>query len=221
MEYIVVRQNRKTAVLVINNKLQLIVKVPKYVTKKQIEHFVKLNEKWISETVTRKQQLMMKNDWFQTGQLLFLGTYYPVRLQADAGKKSEVVFTGESITVRYNGTEEDARCQMEKFFRRAANEKLTELAEAYADLIGVKYNKISIRKQATRWGSCSSKGNLSFNLKILCAPIEMVAYVALHEVMHLKHFNHSRDFWNEIQQVMPDYKKRMNYFKQFGQNFII
>lgn len=221
MEYIVVKQKRKTATLVVDDQLQLIVKVPKYMTKKQIENLVKSNEKWINETRAKKEQILMKNDWFQTGQILFLGSYYPVRLHCSPKEASKAFFTGEYFLINYNGTEEDARNNIEVLFRKIAKEKFSQMTKEYAALLHVEYNKITIRKQATRWGSCSSKGNLSFNLKLLCAPVEMIAYVALHEVMHLKHFNHSKDFWNDIEKVMPDYKVRMNYFKQFGQNFII
>ncbi|WP_172674761.1 M48 metallopeptidase family protein [Cellulosilyticum ruminicola] len=95
------------------------------------------------------------------------------------------------------------------------------LTEKYAQLVGVKFNKITIRKQETRWGSCSQNGNISYNVKLMCAPMEIIEYVILHEVMHLRHFNHSTAFWENIKMIMPDYKKRMDYLKQFGHNFII
>ena len=130
-------------------------------------------------------------------------------------------FNDKGFIIVSDGSENVERQLVEKFFRKQAKEELTGLADFYAKKVGVKYHKITIRNQATRWGSCSSKGNLSFNLKIMCAPKEMIEYVVLHEVMHLKHFNHSKAFWQSIEEVMPNYKVCMNYFKQYGQNFMI
>ena len=75
---------------------------------------------------------------------------------------------------------------------------------------------MTLRKQKTRWGSCSSKGGLSYNIRLMSAPIEVIEYVVLHEVMHLIYFDHSKAFWNAIAKVMPDYKTRQSYLKEQG-----
>lgn len=221
MQYIVVKQKRKTATIIVNDQLEVLVKVPQYMTKKQIDDLVNKHEKWIIESLEKKRNFSEKNDWYQTKRILYLGDYWPVTLISDSNQKSRAFFDGKRFIVISDGSEIASRRQMEHFFRKQAKEIIMPLADEYASLLEVTFNKITIRKQVTRWGSCSSKGNLSFNVKILCAPIEMIAYVVLHEVMHLKHFNHSQAFWQEIGVMMPDYKRRMNYFKQFGQNFMI
>lgn len=221
MQYTVVKQKRKTATIVINEQLEILIKVPHYMTKKQIEHLVNKHEKWITESLEKRKSFYEKNDWYQTKRMLYLGEYWPVTLIQDLCQKPRAFFDGKRFIVISDGSEAAIRQEMECFFRKKAKELLVPLVNEYASLLEVNFNKVSIRKQVTRWGSCSSKGNLSFNVKILCAPIEMITYVVLHEVMHLKHFNHSKAFWQEIEVIMPDYKRRMNYFKQFGQNFMI
>ena len=72
--------------------------------------------------------------------------------------------------------------------------------------MGVKFNRITLREQKTRWGSCSGKGNLSFNLKLIMAPRYVLDYVVVHELCHLIHMNHSKSFWNEVESFMPNYK---------------
>ena len=221
MKYTVVRQKRKTATIVVNDQLEVLVKVPIYVTKKQIEFMVQQNETWILAMLDKKRKLIETKDWYYTKQLLYLGKYWAVEMVTLPLNKPKVDFTDKGFIIVSDGSEQMARTLIEQFYRQQAKEMLVKLASKYAQIVGVHFQKITIRNQITRWGSCSSKGNLSFNLKILCAPKEMIEYVVLHEVMHLKHFNHSKDFWNGIKELMPDYKERMNYFKQFGQNFII
>ena len=224
MEYTVLRQKRKTATIVIDDQFKVVVKVPKYVTKKQIEAIVQKNETWILATIEKKRQLIETKDWYYTKQLMYLGKYWPVEMiewNNAIYHMPKVDFMEKGFIIVSDGSETMARKLVEQFYRAQAKEKLAILADKYAKIVGVQFQRITIRNQTTRWGSCSSKGNLSFNLKILCAPLEMMEYVVLHEVMHLKHFNHSKAFWKDIEELMPDYQLRMNYFKQYGQNFII
>ena len=86
----------------------------------------------------------------------------------------------------------------------------------YAPLVGVSYGQITIRSQKTRWGSCSSKGNLNFNCLLLLAPPEVLDYVVVHELCHRKEMNHSPRFWAEVARVMPDYKVRRKWLKDNG-----
>lgn len=78
--------------------------------------------------------------------------------------------------------------------------------EFFAGLYGVKYNKVAIRNQKTKWGSCSQKGNLNFNYRIAFLPKEQMNYVIVHEVCHLIHFNHSKSFWSAVEKAIPNYK---------------
>jgi predicted metal-dependent hydrolase len=78
------------------------------------------------------------------------------------------------------------------------------------------FNKINIRNQKTRWGSCSKKGNLNFNYKISFLPSRLAAYIIVHELCHLKEFNHSRRFWGLVRQAFPDYKEVRRELRRFS-----
>ena len=86
----------------------------------------------------------------------------------------------------------------------------------WAAKMGVTYGTISIRQQATRWGSCSSRGNLNFNWTLILTPEPLQDYVVVHELAHRKEMNHSRKFWAEVKNVLPDYEKRRKWLKEFG-----
>lgn len=91
---------------------------------------------------------------------------------------------------------------------------ITERVEYFSNLYGYQYNRISIKDQRTRWGSCSKKGNLNFNYKILFLPKDIQDYVVLHELCHLKELNHSKQFWNLVSNILPNYRESRGELKQ-------
>ena len=93
-------------------------------------------------------------------------------------------------------------------------------AEHYAPLIGVTYNRITIRSQRTRWGSCSSKGNLNFNCLLVLFPPEVIDSIVVHELCHRKHMNHSPQFYAEIDKVFPEYKKWHKWLNDNGRLYM-
>lgn len=97
-----------------------------------------------------------------------------------------------------------------------ALEVLPKRVAYYAKIMGVTYGRITIRNQKTRWGSCSSQGNLNFNCMLMLMPAEIQDYVVVHELCHRKEMNHSPKFWAEVEKVMPDYEKRRQWLKENG-----
>ena len=98
---------------------------------------------------------------------------------------------------------------------------IPERVAHFAPLVGVDYGSITIRSQKTRWGSCSSKGNLNFNCLLLLVPPEVLDYVVVHELCHRKQMNHSPRFWAEVGRVLPDYKIRVKWLKENGSRLML
>ena len=101
-------------------------------------------------------------------------------------------------------------------YRRKAEEILRKRTLYFAKMMGVQFNRITIKEQKTRWGSCSNSHNLNFNWKLVLAPPEVLDYVVVHELCHIKEMNHSNAFWSEVEKVLPDYKTRRTWLKENG-----
>ena len=112
-------------------------------------------------------------------------------------------------------TQEELQVLAEKAVR-----VIPERVRYYAPIIGVDYGRITIRSQKTRWGSCSSKGNLNFNCLLMLTPLEVIDSVVVHELCHRKYMNHSKDFYAEVERVFPDYQKWNKWLKENGLSLI-
>lgn len=105
-----------------------------------------------------------------------------------------------------------------KAHKENARELIMSRLEHFAYPYGFSYGQVSIRNQSTRWGSCSRKGNLNFNYRLVHLPLELLDYVVVHELCHLKEFNHSRNFWDLVAQAIPDYRERRRQLKNIKMN---
>lgn len=106
--------------------------------------------------------------------------------------------------------------QEKRRYKEAAKKIFLEKTSYYADIMGVTYHRITIREQKTRWGSCSSQGNLNFNWKLILAPAKVQDYVVIHELAHRIEMNHSSNFYRVVADVMPDYKVWQTWLKVNG-----
>lgn len=100
--------------------------------------------------------------------------------------------------------------------RQKAREEFAALTAQWAPRLGVTYGKITIRAQKSRWGSCSAQGNLNFNCLLMLAPAEVREYVAVHELCHRRHMNHSAQFWATVADALPDYERCRKWLKENG-----
>lgn len=107
-----------------------------------------------------------------------------------------------------------------KDMARKASEIIPQRVRYYAEKLGVTYGRITIRNQKTKWGSCSSKGNLNFNCLLMAAPPEVLDSIIVHELCHRIHMDHSKNFYNEIYRVFPEYDKCDRWLKDNGGSLI-
>lgn len=175
MEVKIIRSNRKTVSIQVNQDLSITVRAPQRVTQKEIKRILEKNDSWIQKHI---EMLREK------------------QAEAEDVKK----LTAEEI----------------KTLAEQALKLIPQRVEYFARQVGVTYGRITIRNQKTRWGSCSSKGNLNFNCLLILAPTEILDYVVVHELCHRKEMNHSKAFWTEVEKVLPDYRQSVQWLKENG-----
>ena len=108
------------------------------------------------------------------------------------------------------------RVALQKWYKKEAKKIILQKVEYFKKIIMAEPAEIKIKEQKRRWGSCSSRGNIYFNWRIIMAPDQVIDYIVVHEIAHLIHRNHSPIFYRLIESIMPDYKTRKKWLKDFG-----
>jgi len=141
------------------------------------------------------------------------------------GSKKHLEICSESLNVRIIGNSiripisvSKPGLSVENYLKKLAKEELTNVANYYCDKLGVSYASIKLRDTRSRWGSCSSNSNLMFSWRLIMAPKNVIRYLVAHEVTHLKHFNHSSDFWFEVRSIFGPYENERKWLRTEGTN---
>lgn len=203
---------------------------PVGVKKPKPHELLEQNQAWVLSTLD-KVQTRLENQFqrrYQQGEIFrFLGENKTLNLIQKAHGKSIVVkLSDETIDVSLPSdksiNDTDAIQQaVENFYRKEAKSYLTERTLAIADQLGFEVNRIVIKNQKTRWGSCSNKSNLNLNLRLMMTPPDAIDYIIIHELCHLVHMNHSKAFWKLVGKHCPDYKYWRKWFKAQSQYLVL
>ncbi len=113
-------------------------------------------------------------------------------------------------------TEGDVEAALGRWYRKEARRLITDLVRVYTARAGATHKKIFIKDQKTRWGSCSRQGNLNFNFRLVMAPPDILEYIVAHEVCHLVHQNHSRDYWSLVASHYPRFREARKWLRSHG-----
>ncbi|HYE68216.1 MAG TPA: M48 family metallopeptidase [Anaerovoracaceae bacterium] len=112
--------------------------------------------------------------------------------------------------------EEEAEKRLKKFYITSCKKIVAERIKIYQEQLRVKPKIIEVVESKKQWGSCNTKRELTFNYRLVMAPIEIIDYVVVHELCHLLHMNHDRSFWRLVGSILPDYKKRQEFLNLYG-----
>lgn len=212
IEYRVIHSKRKTIGICIRQG-DVIVKAPFGISKEQIHPLILAKGDWILRKLQENESIWKQREekLYKDGECIkFRGKDITLRVIVTSSKKSTAVLEGDELLITTaNDQPESIMAIIKGWYYEMARERFKERVEYFArEFAQVNMpNRIRIKDQKTRWGSCSSKGNVNFNYRIIMAPDEILDYIVVHELSHLKHMNHSKDFWNEVGRILPDYQR--------------
>jgi predicted metal-dependent hydrolase len=209
------RSQRKTLSLVIERDGQLLVRAPMRASESFIREFVAEHEQWIrrKQEQARATYAPFKPKEFVDGEgFWYLGDNY--KLQISDNTRPVLALNGRFELSRKALSK--APLVFERWYRGQARRVLAERVERYAGLHGFTVQKVKITSARMRWGSCSSKGTLNFAWRLVMAPLPVIDYVVVHELVHLRVKNHSKKFWAQVGILMPEYKTHIQWLKVNG-----
>lgn len=223
--YKLARTKRKTIGITIDMSGEVKVSAPLQMSEEQIEEVLEKKANWIIKKLS-EIQVVNKNvvikQFIDGEKFLYLGKDYELKVIEQNSNKVEVVIQEDKILIYLpQHLQEENKNQiikeaLLKWYRKCFSQIVDERIKEYSLQLKVTPCKVVIKSQKTRWGSCSSMGNINLNWRLVMAPIAIIDYIIVHELCHLKVMNHSKDFWYQVGLIMPDYKERREWLKENG-----
>lgn len=193
----------------------LVVRAPLGASQEYIEKFICKKKQWIqnrrNQAIERKKLKPVKK-FVDKEKFMYLGKAYPLyigKFQSD-----QLCFDGKFLLPKEH--KEKAKELFIKWYKKKAKEVIKQRVALYSKQVSTAYKRIRITDASRRWGSCSQKGDLNFSWRIVMAPLRVLDYIVVHEMVHLLEKNHSKRFWERVGIHFPDYKACRNWLKEKG-----
>lgn len=208
----IIRSNRKTLSISVDCFARLIVRAPRNYSEERIFSFLKEKEAWIFKQIEKMQGAGMRlpPENLDGYTFLLLGKTCEIRLT----NGRYIRFDSENNVLYL--PEKNARKRLVSWLKENAKRIFTQASLETAKRMGVTFQSVEISSARTRWGSCSQENAIRYSFRLLYAPKEVIEYVVVHELAHVKHKNHSPAFWREVGNYVPDYKTRRKWLKERG-----
>lgn len=229
IEYNLSRSKRKTIGIRIKPDKSVTVTAPYRLTDTYIRSMVSKKADWIVKKLSEIDTTSVQERNYINGEVFsILGKEYFLDIKKEAGlKKAKAGIFGNSVIVTvpegalYTEYKDIIQQALSEWLKEYASEIINRRLGFFAEIMGVKPNKILLKSQKTIWGSCTRENNVNINWKIIMAPVEIVDYLIVHELAHIKVKNHSKAFWSLVENVLPDHKARRKWLRENGQNLKI
>lgn len=218
IEIIIKRSKRTTACLRIQPDGTVEVRGPRLMSDAFVRKFVEEKADWIIQKrqEVAEHQSKKREHTYQSGDVfLYLGEEYALTLVA-AGRKRVELADNKLILYTTSFEPQKIEKQLKEWYKKQATEHMAARVACFSQKIPGTHTGIVMENRKGRWGSCSSTGELTFNWRLMLAPPEIIDYVVVHELCHLKHMDHSPAYWKAVGSVLPDYKARREWLKENG-----
>jgi predicted metal-dependent hydrolase len=189
--------------------------VPLNYNAKELEIFVASKRDWILKTSQYYGKLKERCRGLEPYTIYFLGSRYRFHVVKDRQPSTMISDALKLITFHVTDMRRYKQ-HMREWYKQQTARIIANRLPVLASRFNVKYDKVLIKNQKSRWASCSKKGNLHFNLLLSAAPPNVINYVMIHELMHLIEFDHSRQFWQLVKEADPDYKKHREWLANYS-----
>ncbi|WP_129407967.1 M48 family metallopeptidase [Marinitoga lauensis] len=216
IKYNIIKSKRKTLSIIIENNGNIIVRAPKFLSDYEIKKFVFEKRKWIiSKLLTIKP--IEEKKYIDGEKFLYLGKYYKlITIEGNYGVGIQDNFLYISLKKDFFNNLELKKEMILKWYKNEAKRIINERLKYYSKIMKLTYGKVYMRDQKTRWGSCSGKNNLSFNFRIIMAPMRKIDYIIVHELAHIRYKHHQKTFWDYVEKYCNDYLESKKWFKENG-----
>lgn len=217
LEYLVEYSKRKFVEVRIDEAGRIRVSAPKGASEAAIRIAVNERRPWIETQLKALETVLSRvangpkeRVWADGEKFLYQGKGYPISIHVDpALTEPHVQFKNKVLEIHTaHDDEATLRALLKKHYTRACKTLIIERLNHFQPLIGVKSKSMSIEDSQSKWGTCNSAGHLMFNWRLIMAPTDVVDYLVIHELCHLKHMNHDRSFWRLVGKYCTDYEKK-------------
>lgn len=207
IEYILDYKKRKNTYLCIREG-KVILKISPYITKTQAESFLMEKSEWILQHLAKDKEKIKNSIKFQVGANITIGGKEYIITAINSDKYFKPYFLQDKIFISLNKNCDNdyIRKQIETAVMEKAEEIIYESFKRLSDITELYPEKVTIKKLNSSWGRCSSNGNVSINMNIVFYDMQCIDYVVIHELCHLKHMNHSKEFWSLVESYCPNWK---------------
>lgn len=212
----IVKQKRKSFKFVLVDEVTLKLFVPFEATQKNIMHLININKFRIQQTIDslkNSEKIFFEKLLNNELTTFYFGKEIPVRIVDNINIPS--LFTEEEILIhkRYST---HAKILITHWLIKKANEYLPKRTFELSNTTGLKFKRILVKDTKSRWGSCSSKGTISLNWRLVMAPSQVIDYVIIHELAHTLQMNHGKEFWKIVEKYQPNWKVHRTWLRKNG-----
>ena len=213
----IINNRLKHTYLTFDEEGNLVIKSPK-VSQAYIEKLLLKKSVWINrsrEKILEKKGKIL--DFKDPEELYLYGRSHRLKLEKHTKKRTNLTFKEEEFILYYSDYNEEVfQKHINHFYKKESERFIPPLVERWSEIMGLTPNKISFRKTKRQWGSCSGKNDLSFNTMMMKLPHDVIQYIIVHELAHIKHKHHQKAFWQEVEKYLPEYKQHVTELKKYS-----
>jgi predicted metal-dependent hydrolase len=206
----------RTKRIIVGPRRPLEVIVPRRTSDADVDALLEEKRRWIERKVSSAREIAARPRQLglnQPGVVWLEGAPVPVERQ----ERKRAVARLDDGTLIVGGVDGEAAAAVQRWYRRETRRRVTTVALLEAERLGLRFQSIGIRDPRTRWGSCSRRGNLSFSWRLAAAPPEVLEYVVVHELCHLREPSHQKPFWRLLESARPGWQEQARWLREHGQ----